>query len=155
MTRAGSKQPNVLKPYVMTLPAPNGLGEGLNQTILDRVALCYVRFRMFSLGQRIQPTTMIEFKETEHLDHTGMVGCRREIYHIRGGSGRASSEMPWEGESLPNGMIHAIGIADARGSILVAYIRSKISLWNLPRPQSSRLPIISVPGIPSTGRCLV
>src|SRR5260370_11152495 len=37
--------------------------------ILDRVTLCYVRFGC-SLGQRVQPATMIGFKQIEFFDHT-------------------------------------------------------------------------------------
>ena len=65
-----SKYSNVLKPWMMTLHAPNGLGK----TLLDNSGPCNVvlrLFRMFSLGQRVQPATMIEFKEIEYFDHTG------------------------------------------------------------------------------------
>src|SRR5258708_4766623 len=54
----------------MALPGPNGLGK----TLLDNSGPCNVvlrPFRMFSLGQRVQPATMIEFKEIEYFDHTG------------------------------------------------------------------------------------
>ncbi len=60
----------------MTLLAPNGLGK----TLLDNSGPCNVvlrLFRMFSLGQRVQPATMIEFKEIEYFDHTGLLWVLR------------------------------------------------------------------------------
>src|SRR5260370_6055506 len=56
----------------MTLPAPNGLGKAL----ISNSGPCNVvlrLFRMFSLGQRVRPATMIEFKEIEYFDHTGIL----------------------------------------------------------------------------------
>src|SRR5258708_9371715 len=78
-----SKYPNVLKPWVMALPAPNGLGK----TLRTNSGPCNVvlrPFRMFSLGQRVQPATMIGFKQIEFFDHTGlpMASCPR---HWRSG----------------------------------------------------------------------
>ena len=60
----------MLKPWVTARPAPNGIGKTLRAN-LDRVTLCYIRFRMFSLGRRVQPATMIGFKQIEFFDHTG------------------------------------------------------------------------------------
>src|SRR5260370_20739678 len=54
----------------MALPAPNGLGK----TLRTNSGPCNVvlrPFRMFSLGQRVQPATMIGFKQIEFFDHTG------------------------------------------------------------------------------------
>src|SRR5258708_18988888 len=51
-------------------PAPNGLGK----TLRTNSGPCNVvlrSFRMFSLGQRVQPATMIGFKQIEFFDHTG------------------------------------------------------------------------------------
>src|SRR5260370_38769827 len=65
-----SKYSNVLKPWVMALPAPTGLGKALR----TNSGLCNVvlrPFRMLSLGQRVHPATMIGFKQIEFFDHTG------------------------------------------------------------------------------------
>jgi serine/threonine protein kinase len=61
-----SKYSNVLKPWVMSLSAPNGLGK----TLRTDSAPCNVvlrPFRMFPLGQRAQPETMIGFKQIGFL----------------------------------------------------------------------------------------
>src|SRR5215813_11024377 len=39
-----SKYSNALKPRVIALPAPNGLGKTLTASFWDRVTWCYVRF---------------------------------------------------------------------------------------------------------------
>ena len=53
----------------MALQALNGLRKTLRPNSGPcNVVLC--PFRMFSLGQRVQPATMIEFKEIEYFDHT-------------------------------------------------------------------------------------
>ena len=53
----------------MALPAPNGLGKTLRTN--SRPCNVVLRpFRMFSLGQRVQPATMIGFKQIEFFDHT-------------------------------------------------------------------------------------
>ena len=60
----------MLKPWVMALPAPNGL----EKTLRTNSGPCNVvlrPFRIFSLGQRVQPATMIGFKQIEFFDHTG------------------------------------------------------------------------------------
>src|SRR5260370_28577855 len=64
-----SKYSNVLKPWVMALPAPNGLGKTL-RTNSEPCNVVLRPFRMFSLGQRVQPATMIGFKQIEFFDHT-------------------------------------------------------------------------------------
>ena len=53
----------------MALPAPNSL----RKTLRPNFGSCSVvlrPFRMFSLGQRVQPATMIGFKQIEFFDHT-------------------------------------------------------------------------------------
>jgi hypothetical protein len=63
-----SKYSNVLKLWVMALPTPNGPGK----TLRTNPGPCNVvlrPFRMFSLGQRVQPAT--RFKQIEFFDHTG------------------------------------------------------------------------------------
>ena len=44
---------------------------GHSGEFLDRVTLCYGRFRMFCVGRGVQPATMIGFKQIEFFDHTG------------------------------------------------------------------------------------
>ena len=58
-----------MKPRVMDLPAPNGLGKTLRANS-GPYNVVLRPFRMFSLAQRVQPTTMIGFKQIEFFDHT-------------------------------------------------------------------------------------
>jgi hypothetical protein len=64
-----SKYSNVLKSWVMA-PAPNGLGKTL-RTNSGPCNLVLRPFRMFSQEHRVQPATMIGFKQIEFFDHAG------------------------------------------------------------------------------------
>jgi phosphatidylethanolamine-binding protein (PEBP) family uncharacterized protein len=69
----------------MALPAPNGLGKTLH-TNSEPCNVVLRPFRMFSLRQRVQPATMIGFKQIEFFDHTGgpqpPSGIHRYIFHL-------------------------------------------------------------------------
>ena len=66
-----SKYSNVLKPWVDGATRAERPWEDVTNQILDRVTLCYGRFRMFCVGRGVQPATMIGFKQIEFFDHTG------------------------------------------------------------------------------------
>ena len=81
-----SPRPNCVKRSarkVKILERAETMGDGptrserLGKTLRTNSGPCNVvlpRFRMFSLGQRVQPSTMIGFKQIEFFDHTGSLG---------------------------------------------------------------------------------